>query len=104
MAQIHAVIRRINPAFKADFVQLGHIEHDQFVPLPLEAFKDLPLLSFIEKSDISDSFFIRHSAIPAFVTAVCGMPGFDVIFFDNMLVLMFNFNLDSNEVSTKKEG
>lgn len=104
MAQIHVVIRRINPALKIDLVQLGHIEHDQFVALPLGTFKDSPLLSFLNSSDVSDSLFIKHSEIPALAAALCSTAGFGLEFFDNTLVLMFNFDLKPDEGATEKEG
>ena len=104
MTQIHVVIRRINPALKIDLVQLGHIEHDQFVSLPLGTFKDSPILSFLKSSDISDSLFINHSDIPALIAAFCHDTGFGLDFFDNTLVFMFNFDFKLDEGSTEKEG
>lgn len=104
MTQIHVVIRRINPALKIDLVQLGYIEHDRFVSLPLDTFKDSPILSFLKSSDISDSLFINHSEIPALTAAFCHTVGFGLDFFDNTLVLMFNFDLKLDEGSTEKEG
>lgn len=107
MRQIHVVIRRINPAFKIDFVQVGYINDGQFVQLSLDtldAFKCAPLTSLIKCSSISDSPYIEHSSVPRLIEALTLYLNFAVEFFDNTLVLMFDFNLDHNESSSKEEG
>lgn len=53
MTQIHLVARRINPALKIDFVQVGHIEGGQFTSLPIDVFEGTPVSSFLKSSDIS---------------------------------------------------
>ena len=103
MTQIHVVIRRVNPAIKVDLVQVGCIKDCQFKSLPVEAIADSPVSCFLKRSDISDSLFVYHSSISGLVSACAGLPGFAVEFFDNTIVLVFDFNLDYDE-SAKKEA
>lgn len=103
MSQIHVVIRRINPALKIDLVQVGYFKENQFEPLPSDAVKDLPIARFLKSSSISDSPYIDHSEIFDLVTTCGSLPHFRVEFFDNTLVLMFDFNLDCDESTTKEE-
>lgn len=104
MRQIHVVIRRINPAFKIDLVQVGYINDGQFVQLSLDALKCAPLTSLIKCSSISDSPYIEHISVPRLIEALTLYLNFAVEFFDNTLVLMFDFNLDHDESSSKEEG
>lgn len=104
MTQIHVVIRRINPALKIDLVQIGRLEDNQFEPLPLSAFEDTFLARFLKSSPISDSLYIDHSGLFELVTACGSLPHFRVEFFDNTLVLMFDFKLDCDEGTAKEEG
>lgn len=104
MIQVHVVIRRINPAFKVDLVQVGRIKDGQFDSLPLEAIADMPISHFLEHTNISDSLHVDHSKIHSLV-ATCGcLPGFGLEFFDNTLVVIFDFNLNCDEGATEKEG
>lgn len=104
MTQIHLVIRRINPALKIDLVQIGHIEDGRFASLPVDVFEDSPVYPFLKSSNISDSSYLNHEDLPRLVSALCALPGFGIDYFDNTLVLMFDFNIDCNEVSSKEEG
>lgn len=104
MTQIHIVIRRINPALKIDFAQVGYIKDGQFVSLPLSALMDTPIARFLNSSFISDSLYVDHSDIFELVTTCGSLPHFRVDFFDNTLVLMFDYNLDSDESAPKEEG
>lgn len=104
MAQIHVVVRRINPALKIDLVQVGRLKENQFEPLPFSALKDTFLARFLRSSHISDSLYIDHSGLFELVTTCGSLPHFRVEFFDNTLVLMFDFNLDCDEVTAKEEG
>lgn len=104
MTQIHVVIRRINPAFKIDFVQVGRIKNDQFVPFSLSAIEHFPISNFLEHSSISDSLIIYHSKIADLVSTCEKLPGFCVEFFDNTLVVMFNVDFECNEGAQKEEG
>lgn len=104
MAQIHVVIRRINPAIKIDLVQVGRLKDSQFYSLPLEAIADTPVIRFLESSEISDSLFVYHPAISSLVSECVDLPGFAVEFFDNTLVLMFDLNLDHDESAKEEEG
>lgn len=103
MSQIHVVIRRINPALKIDLVQIGYLKEDQFEPLPLSAIEDTLIARFFKSSSISDSLYVDHSEIFDLVTTCSSLPCFRVEFFDNTLVLMFDFNLDCDESTTKEE-
>lgn len=103
MSQIHVVIRRINPALKIDFVQVGCLREDQFESLPSSAIEDLPIARFLKSSNISDSLYVDHSEIFNLVTTCGSLPHFRVEFFDNTLILMFDFNLDCDESTTKEE-
>jgi len=104
MAQIHIVIRRANPALKIDLVQIGRFKDGQFDPLPLGAIEDTPIAHFFKNSDISESLYINHSDI-ANLIAVCDVfSGFGFEFFDSTIVLMFDFNLNSDEDAKEKEG
>ena len=104
MTQIHVVIRRINPALKIDFVQIGRFKDGRFDPLPLGAFANTPIARFFESSDISDSPYVNHSEIADLIAACGDFSGFGVEFFDNTIVLMFDFDLNYDEGSTKEEG
>lgn len=104
MTQIHLVTRRINPALKIDLVQIGHIKDGQFLPLPVDVFEGSPVYSFLKSSNISESSYLNHEDIPRLISALCSFPGFGIDYFDNTLVLMFNLNIDCNEVSSKEEG
>ena len=103
MTQIHVVIRRINPALKIDLVQVGHLKENQFEPLSFGVIKDTPIARFLKSSSISDSLYIDHSRLFDLVTTCGSLPHFRVEFFDNTLVLMFDFNLDCDESTTKEE-
>lgn len=103
MSQIHVVIRRINPALKIDLVQVGRLKEDQFEPLSSSAIEDIPIARFLKSSSISDSLYIDHSEIFSLVTTCGSLPHFRVEFFDNTLILMFDFNLDCDESTTKEE-
>ena len=104
MTQIHVVVRRVSPALKVDLVQIGRFKDGQFDPLPLDAVANTPIACFLENSDISDSLYVNHSKIAVLIAACGGLPGFGVEFFDNTIVLMFDFNLNYNEGATKEEG
>lgn len=104
MTQIHVVIRRINPALKIDLAQVGRIDNGQFVNLPISTFGSTVLPLFLKSDSISDSHYIHHSDITSLVINLSNLPGFTVEYFDNTLVLMFDFNLDCNEIAPKEEG
>lgn len=104
MTQIHIVIRRVSPALKIDLVQIGRFENGQFYPLPLDAIADTPIARFFENSDISDALYINHSEIANLVVACEDLSDFSIEFFDNTIVLVFNFNLNYDEGATEKEG
>ena len=104
MEKIHVVIRRINPAFKIDLIQVGYIKDGQFHPLPLDSIASFPISPFLESSSISDSLYIEHSKLPDIINACGLLPGFSVEFFDNTLVVLFDFNIDCYEIASKEEG
>ena len=104
MTQVHIVVRRINPALKVDFVQVGCIKDDQFSPLPLDALDHTPVPNFVEHSSISASPYIDHCRIPSLVEALIAYPDFSIDFFENTLVLMFSTDLTHNESASKEEG
>lgn len=104
MTQIHVVVRRVSPALKVDFVQIGRFEDGQFNSLPLDAVARTPIARFLENSDISDSLYVYHSKIADLIVDCVGLPGFSADFFDNTIVLMFDFNLDYNESPTEEKG
>ena len=93
MTQIHVVIRRINPAFKIDLVQVGYIENGQFLSLSIDAFER-----------IADSPYIEHCSVFSLISALSAYPNFAVEFFDNTLVLMFDFDLTPDESTSQEEG
>ena len=103
MAEIHVVIRRINPALKIDLVQVGCLKDGRFDTLPLDAIADSPVFPFLENSSISDSSYIEHSKISDIIYACGLLPGFRIEFFDNTIVLMFDFKPDCDESTTKEE-
>lgn len=104
MTQIHVVVRRINPALKIDLVQIGRIKDGQFDALPLDTFADSPISYYLKSSHISDSLYVNHSDISELINTCSAFLGFGVEFFDNTLVLMFNFDLNHDEGATKEEG
>lgn len=104
MTQIHVVIRRINPAFKIDLVQVGYIKDGQFLALSLDELGCTLVPTYVEHSSIADSPYIEHSSVSSLVSALSAYPKFAVEFFDNTLVLMFDFDIDCDESTSKKEG
>lgn len=104
MTQIHLVVRRVNPALKIDLVQIGHITGGQFASLPFDVFEGSPVYPFLKHSDISESLYLDHGDIPRLVSALHSLPSFGVDYFDNTLVLMFDLNIDCDEITSKKEG
>lgn len=104
MTQIHVVIRRINPAFKVDLVQVGYIKDGQFLTLPLDSLKNTPVSKYVDHSSISDSPYIEHCSVLNLIEALISYPGFSVEFFDNTFVLMFNLDLTCDESPSKKEN
>ena len=104
MTHIHIVIRRVNPALKIDFIQVGCLKDGQFSPLPSDALECIPISYYIKESSISDSTYIDHSRIPSLIESLIAYPDFSVEFFDNTLVLMFSANLNHDEVAPKEEG
>ena len=103
MSQIHVVLSLINPALAIDLVRLGRLEDGQFVQLPLEHFADTPFSDLIRLTDISDSAYLQHKDVSRLVSTLSCYPGFSLDYFDNTLVLVFDFNLAENEISTSKE-
>lgn len=93
MTQIHVVIRRINPALKIDLIQVGYIENGQFSALSIDALKRTPVSTYVEHSSIADSPYIEHRSVFSLINALSTHPNFDIEFFDNTLVLMFDFDL-----------
>lgn len=104
MTHVHVVIRRVNPALKVDFVQVGHIKDGQFEPFHLDALARTPIPDYVEHSAISASPYIDHCHIPSLVEALLAYPDFSIDFFDNTLVLMFNADLTHDEITSKEEG
>lgn len=104
MTHVHVVIRRVNPALKVDFVQVGYIKDDQFETLHLDALARTPIPDYVEHSAISASPYIEHWRIPSLVEALIAYPDFSIDFFDNTLVLMFSTDLAHNESTSKEEG
>lgn len=104
MIQIHIVVRRINPALKIDLAQVGHIEDGQFVSIPFDAIANSPIASHLKSSYISDSLYVDHSKISDLIGTCEVFPDFHIEFFDNTLVLMFNYNLNDDEITKKEEG
>ena len=101
---LHLVIRRINPAVKVDLVQVGHLEDGQFTTLPLDTLKVVPFSKYVEFSSFSDSPYIEHHSISDLIAALISYPNFAIEFFDNTLVLMFDFDLSDDESASKEEG
>lgn len=104
MTEIHIVIRRINPALKIDLAQVGCVKDCQFVPLPSSAIASSPVASYLKSSPISDSLYVDHSEISNLISACGSLPNFRVEFFDNTIILMFNFDSDYDESTSKEEG
>ena len=104
MTQIHVVIRRINPAFKIDLVQVGCIKDGQFTTLPLDTLRCAPLSKYLDCSCVSDSPYIEHHSVLGLIAALISYPNFAIEFFDNTLVLMFDLDLTDDESSSEEEG
>ena len=103
MKQIHIVLRRVNPALYIDLVQVGYLKDGQFSQLSLDVFKDTPIFSHFDRSAISDHPYISHGLVSRLLADLAAYPHFTVDFFDNTLILMFDFNFDSDEVPPKEE-
>lgn len=104
MTQVHVVIRRINPAIKVDLVQIGCLEDGQFTALPLDTLKVAPFSEYVGCSGVSDSPCIEHHSVSGLIAALISYPNFAIEFFDNTLVLMFDFDLPDDESSSEEEG
>ncbi len=104
MTQIHLVIRRINPALKIDLVQIGYLFDSQFKELSLSDFEHSPISFFVRTGSISDNPFIHHSDISDLICKLSSFPGFSIEFFDNTMIIMFDFNIDPHESTSKEEG
>lgn len=104
MTHVHIVIRRINPAFKIDLVQVGYIKDGQFETLPLDNLAHTPISDYVEHSSVAVSPYVDHCRIPSLVEALVAYPDFSVDFFDNTLILMFSTNLAPDESTPKEEG
>lgn len=104
MTQIHIVLRRINPALNIDLAQVGYIKDGQFAQLPSDIFLGTPIFDYFLVSEISKSPYIDHQSIADLVAVLASYPNFVVEFFDNTIVLMFDFNVDCDESTTEEEG
>lgn len=104
MTQIHLVLRRINPSLKIDLVEVGYIESGQFVKLPASSFKSTILPMLLKNDSISDSSYTLHSDVSKLVAYLSSFPGFVVEYFDNTLILMFDFKINPHEITPKEEG
>jgi len=104
MTQVHIVIRRINPAFKIDLVQVGYIKDGHFEMLHLSDLAHTPISDYIEHSSIAASPYIDHCHIPSLAAALVTCPDFSIDFFDNTLVFMFSTNLTHDEITSKEKG
>lgn len=104
MPQIHVVVRRVNPAFSIDLVQVGYIKDGQFEKLQLDALARTPVSNYVEYSSISDSPYIHHRQISSLVKDMSVYPDFSIDFFDNTFVLMFDPDFPHDEVASKEEG
>ena len=104
MTHVHVVVRRINPAFKIDLVQVGYIKDGQFESLHLDDLAHTPISDYVAHSSIAASPYIDHSCIPSLVEALVAYPDFSIDFFDSTLVLMFSTDLTHNESTSKEEG
>lgn len=104
MKQIHIVIRRINPALKIDLAQVGCVKDCQFEPLPFSAVENSPVAPYLKSSPISDSLYVDHSEVFSLIRVCSSLPDFNIEFFDNTIVLMFNLDSDCDESTSKEEG
>ena len=103
MTQIHIVLRRVNPALDVDLAQVGYLKDGQFSQLSLDIFEDTPIFGHFVRSAISNLPYILHSRVSRLLADLSAYPHFSVDFFDNTLVLMFDFNLDCDESTPKEE-
>lgn len=104
MTQIHIVLRRVNPALDIDLVQVGHIKDGQFLQLSPDILSGTPIFEYLSVSNISKLPYVTHGSISGLLSTLASYPKFAVDFFDNTLVLMFDFNIDCNESTSKEEG
>ena len=104
MTHVHVVVRRINPAFKIDLVQVGYIKDGNFETLHLSDLAHTPISDYVEHSSIAASPYIDHCRVPSLVEALIAYPDFSIDFFDNTLVIMFSTDPTHNESTSKEEG
>ena len=104
MTQIHIVLRRINPALDVDLAQVGYVKNGQFVQLSPDIFSGTSIFDYFLSSDISKSPYVKHQSIARLVATLVSCPEFEVEFFDNTIVFMFDFNIDCDESASKEEG
>lgn len=106
--QYHILISRINPSLKIDLVRICTIVDGQAKTLTSDEFGVLfatPQLSFlgdfIESSDISDSMYILHARVSEFIQNFFAVSSVDVDFFDNNLVIVFDYGTEKETPQEK---
>lgn len=104
MTQIHIALQRVNPALDIDLAHVGDIEDGQFSPLSPDIFQGTPIFDYFVVSHVSRSPYVSHQSISSLVAILASYPNFAVEFFDNTLVLTFDFNIDCDEIASKEES
>lgn len=96
--QYHILLSRINPSLKIDLARVCTIKDGQAAALTPDEFRDTfadsdfaQLGNFLISSDISDSMYIRHEDAPALVNYLMDRTSGSIDFFDNNLVIIFDY-------------
>lgn len=107
MTQIHFCFRRVNPAMRIDFLNVGTIKEGQFAPLDD---RQLNLLrncltsfgfgDFIHKDDLSSEQYVFHDQVTSFV---CAFSPDQLEWFQDSFVVVLTLDLESYESSEKEE-
>lgn len=107
MKQIHFCFRRVNPAMRIDFLNVGTIEEGRFTPLDD---RQLDLLrnflvhhdfdDFIHKDDLSSEQYVYHDQVNPFV---CAFAPDQLEWFQDSFIVVLSINLESYESSEEEE-
>lgn len=107
MTSIHFCFRRVNPAMRIDFLNVGTIKEGQFTPLDD---RQLDLLrncltscgfgDFIHEDDLSSEQYVYHDQVASFIFAFS--PD-QLEWFQDSIVVVLTLDLESYESSEKEE-
>lgn len=107
MTQIHFCFRRVNPAMRIDFLNVGTVKEGQFVPLDDRQLGSLRryltgsgLGDFIHKDDLSSEQYVYHDQVVSLISAFT--PD-QLEWFQDSFIVVLTLDFESYESSEKEE-